>query len=107
MAFLGAITAAADPPGIDLGRWTELIGKHPHLVAFPAREGVNPFTRGAYTYRAHPGDAHVVIDGVEVGTMTWAMDGTNRIAVDGDARLVEAIAVEVASELGGIYRREW
>jgi hypothetical protein len=37
--------------------------------------------------------------------MTWAQDGTSSIAVDGDAEVVEPVALAVASELGGIYRR--
>jgi len=38
--------------------------------------------------------------------MTWAHDGTNRIAVEGDdPDVVERVALEVASELGGIYTR--
>jgi hypothetical protein len=65
--FLGSITAPRDAPGIDLGidlgRWIQLIARHPNLVACPSREGINPFTKGPLTYRAHPGDAHVVVKG--------------------------------------------
>src|SRR4029077_21220626 len=103
--FVGSITAAPDAPGIDLERWKLLIAMHPNLAPVPSREGVNPFTKGTHTYRAHPGNAHVVVAGSKIGTMSWAQDGTNRIAVEGDARLVEPIAIEVASELGGVYRR--
>ncbi len=99
MAFLGSINA------IDLDRWTQLIARHPHLAPFPAREGVNPFTRAPFAYRAYPGDAYVVVAGTQVGMMTWAQDGTSRIAVDGDAEVVEPVALSVAAELGGIYRR--
>jgi hypothetical protein len=99
MAFLGSITVA------DPDRWTQLLATHPQLTPVPAREGVNPFTEAPFVYRAHPGDANVVVAGTHVGTMTWAQDGTHRIAVDGDASLVEPVAVAVASELGGIYRR--
>jgi hypothetical protein len=102
MDFLGSITAA---PGIDLGRWLQLIESHPKLAAFPSREGINPFTKGPYTYRAHPGDAHVVVNGEKVGAMTWAQDGTNRIDVEGTTGLVEPVAIEVAAELAGAYRR--
>ena len=99
MAFLGSIGS------VDLDRWTQLIATHPNLAPVPAREGVNPFTRAPFTYRAHPGDAHVVVAGTQVGAMTWAQDGTSRIEVDGDTALVEPVALGVAFELGGIYRR--
>jgi len=56
-------------------------------------------------YRAGPDDARVTVDGAEVGTMTWAQDGSHQIAVEGDAELVEPLALEVAATLGGIYRR--
>jgi hypothetical protein len=99
MDFLGSVTA------VDLDRWTQLIARHPNLAPVPAREGLNPFTGAPFMYRADPGDANVVVAGTKVGTMTWAQDGTNRIAVNGDAGLVEPVALEVASELGGVYRR--
>ena len=101
--FLGSITAPRDTPGIDLGRWIQLIARHQNLVACPSREGINPFTKGPFTYRAHPGDAHVVVNGETVGTMTWAQDGTNRIDVQGTPGLVEPVAIEVAAAVAG----EW
>jgi hypothetical protein len=97
--FLGSIT------DVDLSRWTQLIAGHPHLVPMSAREGLHPFTGASVRYRVHAGDARVVVGGVPVGRMTWATDGSNRIVVDGDATLVEPIALEIASELGGVYRR--
>ena len=106
MRILGSIASPPDPPGIDLGQWTDIIAVHPSLVRFADREGVNPFTKGPMIYRAHPGSAHVMVDGVEVGAMTWAQDGAHQIWVEGDAELVEPLALDVASKLGGIYRRD-
>ena len=104
MDFLGSITAAPDAPGIDLGRWVQLIASHPNLATFPSRDGINPFTKGPFTYRAHPGDAQVLVNGEKVGAMTWAQDGTNRIDVEGTRGLVEPVAIEVAAELAGTFR---
>ena len=101
MDFVGSITSA---PGIDLERWVELIEAHPNLVRFPAQEGLNPFTKAPMIYRAHPGDARVIAGGAEVGAI-WAQDGSHRITVEGDLDLVEPLALDVASKLGGIYRR--
>ena len=36
--------------------------------------------------------------------MVWAQDGSHRIGVEGDPELVEPLALEIASKLGGIYR---
>jgi len=105
MEWLGSIASLPDPPGIDLRQWTELISTHPSLVPFADREGLNPFTKAPMIYRAHPGSARVVVGGAEVGAMSWAQDGSHQIIVDGDPALVEPIAFDVASKLGGIYRR--
>jgi hypothetical protein len=47
----------------------------------------------------------VVIDGVQVGSMYWAMDGSNQIIVLGDFSAVDAVAAEVAAQLGAVYER--
>jgi hypothetical protein len=99
VAFLGSIS------GVDLERWLQVIGKNPQLVAIPVAKGTNPFTKAAAIYRAGVGDAHVVVGGTQVGSMMWSQDGSHRIAVEGNAELVEPIAVEVASELGGVFQR--
>jgi hypothetical protein len=55
--FVGSITA------VDMDRWAQLIARHSQLAPVLAREGVDPFTRAPFTYRAHPGDARVVVAG--------------------------------------------
>ena len=105
MRFLGSIASPPDPPGIDREQWIDLIVAHPNVVRFKDREGINPFTRAPMIFRAHTDSARVIIDGAEVGTMSWAQDGSHQIMVDGDPTLVEPVAFEVASKLGGIYRR--
>jgi hypothetical protein len=104
--ILGSIRSLPDAPGIDRGRWIELIASHPNLLRFKDREGINPFTRAPMIYRAGPDSGHVIVDGAEVGTMTWAQDGSHQISVEGDVALVEPIALEVASKLGGVYLRD-
>jgi hypothetical protein len=104
--ILGSITSPPDPPGIDREQWTGLVVAHPNLARFKDREGVNPFTRKPMIFRAGDDSAHVIVDGVEVGTMSWAQDGSHQVSVEGDAELVEPVAVEVAFKLGGTYRRD-
>jgi len=106
MNWLGGIASPPGAPAIDLQKWTDLIAKHPSLVRFADREGVNPFTKGPMIFRAHPGNAHVVVDGATVGAMTWAEDGPDQIGVEGVAALVEPLAREVASLLGAVYRQD-
>jgi hypothetical protein len=103
--FLGFIASPQDPPGIDREQWIDLIVAHPNLVRFKDREGINPFTRAPMIFRGHTDNAHVIVDGAEVGTMSWAQDGSHKIVVDGNAELVEPLALEVAARLGGIYRK--
>ena len=104
MTWLGTITSPPDPPGIDQQKWFDLITAHPSLVRSPDREGLNPFTKAPMIYRADPNCARVIVEGAEVGAMVWAQDGSHRIGVEGDPELVEPLALEVASNLGGIYR---
>ena len=106
MRFHGSIASTPDPPGIDRRRWTELIAAHPNLARVRDREGINPFTRAPMIYRAAPDSADVIVDGAEVGTMTWAQDGSHQIWVEGVAELVEPLALEVASKLNGVYQRD-
>jgi hypothetical protein len=51
----------------------------------------------------HPGDSYVVIGDRQVGIMSWAEDGTDTIAVWGDTVQVEAVAMQVADQLGGTF----
>jgi hypothetical protein len=105
MDHLGSIILAPAPEQVALDRWVKLIASHPHLVPIPPRDGTNPFSGGPFLYPAHPGGVHVKTEGTTIGMMIWAHDGTNRIAVEGNVGLVEQIAAEVASKLGGVYRR--
>lgn len=105
MAFIGIIAAVPDPPGVSEEKWIELIATHPSLSAAPAREGINPFTREPVTFRPNPRAARVHVGGRIVGGMSWAQDDTNEIVVSGDDAAIEAIATELASLLGAVYRR--
>jgi hypothetical protein len=105
MDFLGSIKAQADPPGIDLERWRAVIASHRNLAAVEPVVGVNPFTKGPFTYRPHPGDAPVVVGGKKVGEMTWPLDGSHEVDVWGEDSAVEDIARDVAGALGASYER--
>jgi hypothetical protein len=101
---IGIISVPADPAGIALQEWTKVIAAHPNLDRVPSVEGVNPFTRAPMTFKGHPGDANVVIEGKIVGLMEWAPDDSNHIMVSGDPALVNAIAAEVADKLGAVFQ---
>jgi len=104
MEAIGTISMAGDPAGIDLDKWTSIIAAHPNLGSIAPVEGINPFTRAPMTFKGHPGDANVVIDGKIVGHMEWAPDDSNQIRVIGDPALVRAIAVDVAARLGAVLQ---
>jgi hypothetical protein len=103
MAYLGRITTKRNPPSVDVQRWLEVITQHPNLSLLPPREGLNPFTKQPYLYPAPAENAQVILDGVQIGSMTWAEDGSRQIAVDGDAATLVKIAMQVAEELGCIF----
>ena len=103
MNFRGTITKIPDPPGVDFDRWRQVIAAHPNLQPVAPKMGLNPFTKEPLLYRPHPGTTWVMVAGSQVGMMSWAEDGTNKIAVDGDSDAVDQIAMQVAAQLGGSY----
>jgi hypothetical protein len=103
MAYLGRVTTKLNPPSVDPQRWHDVIGRHPNLSPLPPREGLNPFTKQPYLYPAPAENVRVILDGIEVGSMTWAEDGSCQIAVDGDSATVVKIATQVAEELGCVF----
>lgn len=104
MDYLGSIEALAEPPGVDLDRWRQVIETHPNLKPVAPQPGINPFTRAPWTYHPHPGTARVVVDGKDVGMMSWAEDGTNRVAVWGEPGIVDQLAHEISMRLDGTYK---
>jgi len=100
---IGIISVVGDPAGIDLDEWIKIIAAHPNLERLPSVEGINPFTRAPMTFKGHPGEANVIIDGKIVGTLEWAPDDSQRILVSGDPARVNAIATEVAAKLGAVF----
>ena len=104
MDFIGEIVREPDPPGIDNQRWIDLIREHPNLVPPEPREGISPFTKRPMVIRPVPDVARVIIDGQEVGAMSWALDESNLINVFGRPQAVVPLAIEIAQMLGGRFR---
>jgi hypothetical protein len=104
MDFIGEIVREPDPPGIDNQRWIDLIREHSNLVPDEPREGINPFTKKPIVMKPRPGVARVIIDGQEVGSMSWTLDGSNLIDVFGQPQAVVPLALEIAEALGGRFR---
>jgi hypothetical protein len=104
MNLIGEIVREPDPPGIDNRRWIDLIREHPNLVPPEAREATSPFTKRPMIIRPLPDVARVVVDGQEVGAMSWALDDSNLINVFGEPQAVVPLAHEVAKSLGGRFR---
>src|SRR3954452_24648961 len=96
MDLIGEIVREPDPPGIDNQRWIDLIREHPNLVPPEPREAISPFTKRPMVIKPLPDVARVVIDGQEVGSMSWAMDDSNLINVFGEALVVVPLAISIA-----------
>src|SRR3954451_957850 len=105
MDFIGEIVREPDPPGIDNRRWIDLIREHPNLVQPEAREATNPFTKRSMVIKPLPDVARIVVDGQEVGAMSWSLDDSNLINMFGDPRAVIPLAHEIAEVLGGRFQQ--
>ena len=103
MEFIGRILSESDPPGISRQRWIDLIHEHPNLAPVPPREGINPFTKEPMTFRPPRDFARVVVDGTDVGTMSWAANEENLIVVIGERQVVGPLAHNIAKRLGGCF----
>jgi hypothetical protein len=102
--IIGEIVQEPDPPGIDNRRWIDLIREHPSLVPPEPREAISPFTKKSMVIKPLPDVARVIIDGQEVGVMSWALDDSNLINVFGESQVVVPLAREIAQALGGRFR---
>jgi hypothetical protein len=104
MDFIGEIVREPDPPGIDRQSWIGLIREHPNLVPPEPHEGINPFTKRPMVIKPLPDVARVIIDGQEVGSMSWSLDESNLINVFGQPQAVVLLAQDIAESLGGRFR---
>ncbi len=102
--LIGEIVREPDPPGIDNRRWIDLIGGHPNLVPPEPVEGTSPFTKMRMTIKPLPDVARVVVDGKEVGSMSWSFDDSKLIYVFGEPLAVVPLACEIAKALSGRFR---
>lgn len=103
MDFIGQIVREPDPPGIDNQRWIDLIRRHPNLLPPEPKQGINPFTKQTMVIKPLPDVARVIVDGDEVGAMSWSLDDSNLINVFGDPQAVVPLAQELAETLGGRF----
>ena len=106
MDFVGVISAASDPPGIDQQRWIDTIPKHPALAPFLPKRRINPFTKQPQDFLPDPAAARILLEGKDVGWMGWSQSDTNEVIVYGPADLVRTVAHEIAALLGATYTEE-
>ncbi len=99
MEYVGEILSNPDSDAIDKQRWLDLIGSHPRLVPDQPREGINPFTKQSMVNPPCPDLAHVVIDGRDVGWMSWNEDDSIFINVVGEPEAMIPVAQEIAEYL--------
>jgi hypothetical protein len=102
--IIGEIVREPDPPGIDNRRWIDLIREHPNLFPPKPREGISPFTKRSMVIKPRPDVARVIVEGQEVGSMSWSLDDSNLINVFGQPEAVVPLAQDIAKLLGGRFR---
>jgi hypothetical protein len=88
--YLGQIEAASK--AISETVWVAMIASHEHLSPVPPRKGINPFTRQPHEFKAPPTSAIVSIDGVKVGLISWAQDGSSMLIVDAEDGCEDSVA---------------
>jgi hypothetical protein len=106
MPFVGQIEPFSEATKIDPKGWLALIDSHDSLGHVPPRKSINPFTRQPMEVKAPASTAVVLIDGADVGSISWAMDGSPVLIVDaedGSEEAVAKVAEEVAKALGARF----
>ncbi len=97
MDSIGVIRSKPGAPALDRKAWMEMIRSHPNLKSPEPRKGTNPFTGEPTTFQPAPDVARVI------GSMAWSQSGQNEIYVSGDAKVVGALARDIAEKLGGQF----
>jgi len=109
MSLIGQIVSANVDQGIDEEKWIALIEAHPSLTTVPQRKGINPFTGKQAQFKAPITSALVCLEGVEIGSIHWATDGSPILIVeakDGAETSVARLAKEIAAKLGHHFQPE-
>jgi hypothetical protein len=109
MPYIGQIEAVSESAPIDGRQWIDLIDSHGSLDHVPPVMGINPFDRQPCEYNAPSSTARVVIGGVRVGAIGWAVDGSPVLLVDANEESVEdvaKVAEGVARRLGARFVRD-
>lgn len=102
MELLGTIRPN-DSATVDRNAWIALISAHSLLASVASRQGVNPFTKKPYTFKAPADYARVMLNAVDVGAVNLAEDGSNCLVVRSAPtakKHVTAIAQDIAARLG-------
>ncbi len=109
MLSIGRIEALSESAEIAPKRWLELIDSHESLTHVPPYKRTNPFTRQPMEVKAPASTANAAVDGISIGTIFWAMDGSSILFVDAEeesAEQVARIAEDVAAKLGARFVRD-
>ncbi|MAG92212.1 MAG: hypothetical protein CMJ48_00455 [Planctomycetaceae bacterium] len=85
--------------------WIRVIEDRSELIPAQPLPGIpNPFKPGeTMTVSPDPAHASLVIDQLEVGSFSWAMNDETLINVHGNLNDVRSFAVELAEFLGGVF----
>jgi hypothetical protein len=106
MTSIGRIEGGPRDNRIDQGEWIALIKSLPSLAPIRPTKGINPFTGKPIEFKSPVTSASVCIEGTELGSLSWAMDGSPILIVyanDEAAATVASVAEQVAQKLGAHF----
>jgi hypothetical protein len=102
MELLGTIEPR-DGTTAERNAWVALISAHSSLASVTPRQGINPFTRKPHNFEARPESARILLDGMDVGAVSWAQDDSDRLVVHSELAAkthVALVAQDIADKLG-------
>ena len=102
--FIGTIESPAGAPPIEFEAWVALIDSRRELVRGEPRRGINPFSGKPTTFQPARDVCTLTVDGSNLGSFSWARDDSNAVCVFGELTSIRDHAVEIANQLGGVFK---
>jgi hypothetical protein len=102
MKLLGTVEPFDGATG-ERNAWVALISAHSSLASVTPHQGINPFTGKPHSFEARADSARILLDGIDVGAVHWAEDGSSRLVVwaaPAEKTRVTVVARDIAARLG-------
>jgi hypothetical protein len=103
MLIEGEIRPIADSRDFNREAWCRFVSSRSEFQRYPPQERPNPFTGAMMTIHTPPDAALVIIEGHEVGSVSWSMSDDDLVNVSIDSSAIPLV-MEWAKSLGGEFR---